>query len=233
MHGVWSPRDTNLGQGFDVPRTSLHRALRDDHSRSSANKSTCADFLSRKRAEISSICGAERPRFEHRLLRQARSRCFFPFQSMECPLQHCSLVLAIRGNVQQWSVGLCLHASICIDTYGGGEEVGSCNVNMNTHTSVRVARRPSATILSGSSGTVIPAHVFNAFVTTHCKRYGCTFRTHASITRSDARKSCVVTSEYWDKARQMASIAVVATCNLNQWAMDFTGNLDRIRMSIA
>ena len=31
----------------------------------------------------------------------------------------------------------------------------------------------------------------------------------------------------------MASIAVVATCNLNQWAMDFTGNLDRIRISIA
>ena len=111
--------------------------------------------------------------------------------------------------------------------------MGSCNVNMNTHTSVRVARRLSATILSGSSGTVIPAHVFNAFVTTHCKRYGCTFRTHASITRFDARKSCVLTSEYWDKARQMASIAVVATCNLNQWAMDFTGNLDRIRMSIA
>ena len=29
------------------------------------------------------------------------------------------------------------------------------------------------------------------------------------------------------------SIAVVATCNLNQWAMDFTGNLERIRESIA
>jgi NAD+ synthase (glutamine-hydrolysing) len=31
----------------------------------------------------------------------------------------------------------------------------------------------------------------------------------------------------------MSSIAVVATCNLNQWAMDFTGNLERIRQSIA
>lgn len=31
----------------------------------------------------------------------------------------------------------------------------------------------------------------------------------------------------------MSTIAVVATCNLNQWAMDFTGNLERIRQSIA
>ena len=31
----------------------------------------------------------------------------------------------------------------------------------------------------------------------------------------------------------MSSVAVVATCNLNQWAMDFTGNLERIRQSIA
>jgi NAD+ synthase (glutamine-hydrolysing) len=31
----------------------------------------------------------------------------------------------------------------------------------------------------------------------------------------------------------MSSVAVVATCNLNQWAMDFTGNLERIQQSIA
>jgi len=30
-----------------------------------------------------------------------------------------------------------------------------------------------------------------------------------------------------------STVAVVATCNLNQWAMDFTGNLKRIRKSIA
>ncbi len=27
-------------------------------------------------------------------------------------------------------------------------------------------------------------------------------------------------------------IAVVATCNLNQWALDFDGNVDRIKRSI-
>ncbi len=27
-------------------------------------------------------------------------------------------------------------------------------------------------------------------------------------------------------------IAVVATCNLNQWALDFDGNVDRIKQSI-
>ena len=31
----------------------------------------------------------------------------------------------------------------------------------------------------------------------------------------------------------MSSLAKVATCNLNQWAMDFTGNLSRIEASIA
>lgn len=31
----------------------------------------------------------------------------------------------------------------------------------------------------------------------------------------------------------MMSLAILATCNLNQWAMDFQGNLDRIRESIA
>ena len=30
----------------------------------------------------------------------------------------------------------------------------------------------------------------------------------------------------------MSSVAVVATCNLNQWAMDFDGNLGRIKESI-
>eukprot|EP00316_Scyphosphaera_apsteinii_P011296 CAMPEP_0119336928 /NCGR_PEP_ID=MMETSP1333-20130426/92934_1 /TAXON_ID=418940 /ORGANISM="Scyphosphaera apsteinii, Strain RCC1455" /LENGTH=764 /DNA_ID=CAMNT_0007347863 /DNA_START=29 /DNA_END=2323 /DNA_ORIENTATION=- len=30
----------------------------------------------------------------------------------------------------------------------------------------------------------------------------------------------------------MASLATVATCNLNQWAMDFKGNLERIKLSI-
>lgn len=29
------------------------------------------------------------------------------------------------------------------------------------------------------------------------------------------------------------TIVTVATCNLNQWALDFTGNLRRIRESIA
>ena len=31
----------------------------------------------------------------------------------------------------------------------------------------------------------------------------------------------------------MSSLAKVATCNLNQWAMDFEGNLARISASIA
>ena len=34
------------------------------------------------------------------------------------------------------------------------------------------------------------------------------------------------------KCRQRAALATVATCNLDQWAMDFEGNLDRIVASL-
>jgi len=30
----------------------------------------------------------------------------------------------------------------------------------------------------------------------------------------------------------MSRLAIIATCNLNQWAMDFQGNLNRIHQSI-